>query len=249
LLIDVPALAVAISLVPTLGWPPVAGLGLAVTGLHTWAVLDPRAGLYGPVRWRLPRGSPGIALTFDDGPNPETTPRVLDRLAAAGCKGTFFVVGEHVRKHPHLIRRMVGEGHAIGLHSDRHARTFPFWLPGRMIRDLQANADAIAQTTGAPPPRLFRPPMGIKNPFVGHAAACLHLTTVTWTATGRDGVATTAERALARLLPSVKPRSILVLHDGCEPGRHGDRSVCLAVLDRLLADMAQRGLPGVVVAG
>ena len=240
-------MAVAISLMPTLGWPPVAGLGLAVSALHTWAVLDPRAALYGPVRWRLPPGSPGVALTFDDGPNPEVTPRVLDRLAAAGCKGTFFVVGEHVRKQPALIRRMAAEGHAIGLHSDRHARTFPFWLPGRMMRDLQANADTIAQITGVPPPTLFRPPMGIKNPFVGHAAARLHLTTVTWTATGRDGVATTTDRALARLLPALAPRSILVLHDGYEPGRPGDRSTCLAVLDRLLPEMARRGLPGVVV--
>ncbi len=115
------------------------------------------------------------------------------------------------------------------------------------MRDLQANADAIAQVTGAPPPTLFRPPMGIKNPFVGHAAAQLHLTTVTWTATGRDGVATTADRALARLLPALKSRSILVLHDGCEPGRTGDRSTCLVVLERLLPEMKRLGLPGVVV--
>jgi peptidoglycan/xylan/chitin deacetylase (PgdA/CDA1 family) len=244
LFIDVPAMAAGISLAPAFGLLPVAAIGVGVSLLHTWAVIDRRCWLYMPVMHRLPAGRTGVALTFDDGPHPEVTPRVLDLLAAAGATATFFVIGHHVRAHGPLLRRMIAEGHGLGLHSDTHARTFPCWTPGRVVRDLQANAAAIADATGAAPPTLFRPPMGLKNPFIGEAVRRLGLTTVTWTATARDGGRTTAERATARLLPAVRPRSILVLHDGHEPTRPADRTTCLAVLDRLLPELATRGLAG-----
>ncbi len=242
LFVDVPLVAAAISLYPAYGLAPVAGLAGAAAAIHAWAVTDPRCSLYLPVWWRLPVDAPGCALTFDDGPNPEVTPRLLDALAAIGQQATFFVIGSHVRRHPELIRRMVSEGHAVGLHSDTHSRLFNCWPPGRVRRDLEACAAAIADAAGIPPPRLFRPPVGLKNPIVGWVAGCMDLVAVTWTARGRDTGSASAQTVRARLERGLVRRGIMVMHDGHEPGRAGARATCLEVVRLLDAPLRERNL-------
>nr|MBA3848327.1 polysaccharide deacetylase family protein [Planctomycetota bacterium] len=214
----------------------------AATALHVWGTVHPRASYYLPVHWRLAKGSPDVALTFDDGPHPEHTPAALDLLAAHGHRATFFVIGEHARRHPHLLKRMRAEGHAIGLHSQGHSRWFNCWPPRLVMRDLVACGASIADATGEPPPRLFRPPVGLKNPLVGEAARRLALVTVTWTERAWDRPGYGAERIAARLETAATPRAILMLHDGHEPGRTVDRSPSIAALGRLLPALRARGL-------
>ena len=227
---------------------PYAPLG-AIALLHAWGAAVPRSGYFLRVHWRLPPGCPGLALTFDDGPHPEITPRLLDLLAAARQQATFFVIGEHVRSHGALLRRMLAEGHAIGLHSDRHDRFLAARGTATVRRDLERCAAAIADATGRPPPRLFRPPIGIKSPSVAAAAAQLGLRTVTWSCRGLDGVAhADPARVLARLARGIAPRAILTLHDGHEPGRPRDRSACLAVAAELLPLLVRAGLPSRALA-
>jgi peptidoglycan/xylan/chitin deacetylase (PgdA/CDA1 family) len=242
LLIDVPFLAAAVSLAPVYGWTPLAWLTLAATGIHTYGVVNPRSSLYMPVWWRLPAGNDGVALTFDDGPHPERTPAVLDLLARHGQRATFFVIGENVRRHPALVRRILSEGHAIGLHSDRHSWWFNCWPPGRVRRDLERCAASIADATGQPPPRLFRPPVGLKNPMVGFVVGRLGLRTVTWSCRGLDTGRAQAAEVTARLARGLRPRAILALHDGAEPDRPRPGTLCPDALADVLPLMAAHGL-------
>ncbi len=242
LLVDVPFMAAAVSLTPVYGVAPLAWLTVAAVGIHAWGVVHPRSSLYMPVWWQLPAGSTAMALTFDDGPHPERTPAVLDLLADHDQRATFFVIGENVRRHPALVRRILDEGHALGLHSDQHSWWFNCWPPGRVRRDLERCGDAIAEATGQPPPRLFRPPVGLKNPIVGFVVGSMRLRTVTWSCRGLDtGIAST-EQVLARLLKGLRPGAILGLHDGAEPERPRPGTLCPEVLARLLPVMRERGL-------
>jgi peptidoglycan/xylan/chitin deacetylase (PgdA/CDA1 family) len=242
LLFDAPLFGLAVSAAYAgYGWalPSAASLSMAI---NTWGVISPRSSFYLPVTWRLPAGDPAVALTFDDGPHPEITPRVLDLLAAAGQHATFFCIGEHVERHPQLVRRILAEGHALGLHSHTHSRWFNTWLPGRVSADLRRAAEVCAAATGVAAPRLFRPPVGLKNPMLAIAVAELGLRTVTWSCRGMDTTQPPVELLLQRLVAGLAPRAIILLHDGHEPGRPADRSRCVEVLRRLLPIMAERGV-------
>ncbi|MBA3708051.1 MAG: polysaccharide deacetylase family protein [Planctomycetes bacterium] len=241
LLVDVPLIAAAVSLYPTCGLAPVGWLAAASAIIHGWAVVSPRSSLYMPVWWRVP-GSRDCALTYDDGPNPEVTPRLLDLLAGSDQRATFFVIGSHVRRHPHLVRRMVAEGHAVGLHSDTHSRWFNCWLPGRIQRDLDACGKAIADAAGIPSPRLFRPPVGLKNPMVGFVCGRMGLRAITWTARARDTGSPAVEVVLARIAGALRPGGICVMHDGHEPGRDGVRASCLESTPLAIARLTSLGL-------
>ncbi len=243
LLVDVP-LATATTLIGIqLGtWWPLGVAAGAATALHVWGTVHPRASYYMRVHWRLAKGSPDVALTFDDGPHPEHTPAMLDLLAAHGCRATFFVVGEHAQRHPQLLRRMRAEGHAIGLHSHGHSRWFNCWPPHLVMRDLGRCGASIADATGEAPPRLFRPPVGLKNPLVGEAARRMGLVTVTWSERAWDRPGRDAGPIAARLVAGLAPRAILMLHDGHEPGRPVDRSPSVAALALLLPELRARGL-------
>lgn len=242
LLMDVPLIAVGLS-AAVAGVPLVVpALVAASVAIHTWGVMSPRSSLYLPVWWRLPAGERDLALTFDDGPNPAVTPQVLDRLAAANQRATFFVIGEHAECHPALLRRIVAEGHAIGLHSYSHSRWFCAWSPARVAADIARGAAVVADLTGQPAPTLFRPPVGLKNPMVAVAVARLGLRTVTWSCRGRDTALPPLPLLLRRLRAGLAPRAILLLHDGHEPRRPAERSLCLQALDDLLPRLAEMGL-------
>ena len=242
LLIDVPFIAAAISLAPAYGWTPLAWLTLAATGIHAWCVVNPRSSLYMPVWWQLPKGTDGIALTFDDGPHPERTPAVLDLLARHGQKATFFVIGENVRRHPELVRRIVDEGHAVGLHSDSHSWWFNCWPPAWLRRDLERCAASISEATGRPAPTLFRPPLGLKNPMVGFVTGRLGLRTVTWSCRALDTGSANVDQVTQRLVNGLRSRAILGLHDGAEPEKPRPGTLCVDALARVLAVMQGRGV-------
>ena len=242
LLLDCPLAATAIAGGYVAGWPVVAccaGVSLAV---HTWGVLHPRSSLYLPVHWVVAEPGDGFALTLDDGPDPEQTPRVLDALAEAGAKATFFVIGSEVRRHPQVVRRIVAEGHALGLHSDSHSHWFNLWPAGRVSEDLMNCGAAIAEAAGVPPPRLFRPPVGLKNPIVGSVARRLGLVCVTWTAGGGDTARRSLEEVERRCLPGLRPGGIILLHDGRDPSSPRARPHTVPLVRRLLEHAARAAL-------
>ena len=242
LLVDCPLVATAIAGGYVAGWPVVACCAGISLGVHAWGVLHPRSSLYLPVFSRVTEPGASFALTLDDGPDPEQTPRILDALAAAGARATFFVIGSHVRRHPQVVRRMVAEGHALGLHSDSHSHWFNLWPPGRVAEDLRACGAALAEATGLPPPRLFRPPIGLKNPVVGHVAAQLGLVCVTWTAGGGDTARRSLDQVERRCLPGLRPGGIILLHDGRDPASPRSRPHAVPLVQRLLGHAARAAL-------
>jgi len=215
------------------------GLGL----FQAWAVTSPRSQWMVPTRHRGRAEGDGVALTFDDGPDPTYTPRVLDLLRQHGARATFFMVGHRVAAHPDLVRRVLAEGHLLGSHSWSHRPGFHFQRCQVMAEDIHRGALAIRDAAGCTP-LAFRPPLGLRVPRLRRALARvpLPLTCFTWTARGRDAVPQEPAAIVARLLPALFPGAILALHDGTGLGGSDDRAPTLAALERLLPLVAARGL-------
>jgi peptidoglycan/xylan/chitin deacetylase (PgdA/CDA1 family) len=169
------------------------------------------------VRRRLPGlngdGDPGrVALTFDDGPDPESTPHFLDALDALGWRATFFMLGEMVRKAPGLAAEVAAAGHEVGVHGDQH-RTLLRLGPRTTHDDIQRAADVIASATGGPP-TWYRPPFGTLSVGGLLVARRLGLRVVLWTAWGRDWRAeATGESVAADVLDGFVDGGTVLLHD------------------------------------
>ena len=178
-----------------------AGLGLAAGGF-AYASLWPASQLFGPSLIAPPR--PGeLALTFDDGPNPLWTPRLLDLLSRRGVRATFFLVGSRAQSHPALVRQILAAGHCIGNHSWSHRNLA--MAPSSTIEDqLSRTNQTLAEITGAPP-RFFRPPYGARRPATLAIARRLGLTPVLWNAMTSDWKNPSADRA-----PSVAAAAQLI---------------------------------------
>ena len=125
-----------------------------------------------------------VALTYDDGPSPRNTPELLDALAERGVHATFFLIGEHVRKHAALARRVVAAGHAVGNHTGMHPN-LARKSPARVREELTQCQRTLEDTLGIRP-LLFRPPYGGRRPDVLRAARTLGLTPVMWNVTAHD---------------------------------------------------------------
>jgi peptidoglycan/xylan/chitin deacetylase (PgdA/CDA1 family) len=185
-----------------------------------------------------------VAITFDDGPDEQETRSIAAELEARGQRGTFFVIGKKAAQHPTLLAELVARGHGLGNHSFNHSWATPFRHPARLAAEL-AQAQALLERAGARG-RWFRPPVGLLSPRVALAAKKNGLTIVGWSATARDGRATTTvERALARLMVAARPGAILVLHDAAERG--GRAPIGTRVLPKLLDALAARGLRSVTL--
>ncbi|MDB4880742.1 MAG: pgdA2 [Gemmatimonadetes bacterium] len=219
----------------------VAAAGLAAHG--TWHRNSP---VFGRVLTSLPGGTPEVSITFDDGPSPEATPRILDALADAGVRATFFVLGRHADRWPHLVRRMAAEGHQLANHGYYH-RKLHRRSPAYVRDDLQRGTDAILSATGLASLRHFRAPHGFRNPWVTPIAASLGQRTVGWSLgvwdSARPGAAEISRRALAGLAP----RSILLLHDGDGYDADGDRTQTAEALPVILHGLRERGLRAVTL--
>jgi len=167
---------------------------------------------------RGPKGARGVVLTFDDGPDPETTPRVLDVLDAEKAKATFFVIAKKAEQHPDLVREIVRRGHAIGLHSYAHDRLFALRSQRRVARDLARGVAVLEAITGEKP-ELFRPPIGHTNPTIARVCDAMDLTVVGWSLSARDGIEGVAPAdVVARVRRNVKDGTIVLLHDAAERG-------------------------------
>jgi peptidoglycan/xylan/chitin deacetylase (PgdA/CDA1 family) len=189
-----------------------------------------------------------LALTFDDGPEPGSTEAVLDLLQARGQRATFFVIGSRAEAQPALLKRIVGDGHALGNHSFAHRHATPFLAPAALADELARVERLFAEVrpAGAAPGRWFRPPVGIISPRVAAAARLARMELVSWTASARDGTRrATVDGALRRLRPHLRAGAILVLHDGAERGDR--RPIAPAVLGPLLDELDARGLRSVTL--
>ncbi len=238
--------AAAMGLGGGLAWlgPPWSLVALVVPVAYALAlvaaVMMPRLALFAPVIRRGRSGRPEIALTFDDGPDPATTPAVLAALAAANARATFFILGEKARRAPEVLRAIAAAGHDLGVHGETHDRRLALRSPSTIVASLEralATIEGIAGTR----PAWFRPPMGHVSPRTAAAARALGLTLVAWSVRPRDGSATTtADQAIARISAGLEPGAIVLMHDAAE---RGDRTpIAAAALPAILGEVARRGL-------
>ena len=192
-----------------------------------------------------------VALSFDDGPDPEVTPAVLDALAQYGARATFFTIARSLQAHPLLARRIAEEGHELGNHSWTHSRWQSFFPVHRQVEEIARSAQAIATFTGsvsrsvAQP--LFRPPVGVKSPRLVQAARHLRLAVVAWSLHSQDTRTRDPQRLAQRVLKKIRPGDIVLLHDGHDlPGRH--RPACAQALPQILQGLRDKGLQCVTVS-
>jgi peptidoglycan/xylan/chitin deacetylase (PgdA/CDA1 family) len=241
--------AAAAALARPHAWPWALGalvanhVGLAAAGL--W----PRSQLLGPNWIRLPAQNgiaARVAITIDDGPDPEVTPRVLSQLARHRAQATFFCVGVRVERYAELAREIVARGHTIENHSQRHRHNFSLLGPGGMRAEISRAQDSILRVTGSSP-LFFRAPAGLRNPFLDPVLSRLQLRLASWTRRGFDTVNANADVVYRRLADPLQDGDILLLHDGNAARSRSGKPVILEVLPRLLDAMAAKQLQPVTL--
>jgi peptidoglycan/xylan/chitin deacetylase (PgdA/CDA1 family) len=173
----------------------------------------------------------GIALTFDDGPDPDGTPAVLASLADLGWRATFFLLASQVRRHPAVARSIVEAGHEVGVHGTIH-RNHLIRTPSAIRRDLRIATREITGVTGARP-RWFRPPYGILTGGTLWAARRSGLVPVLWTAWGKDWRGGTPERVAAEVMRTLRDGGTVLLHDSDCTSRPGSWRSTVASLPLL----------------
>lgn len=232
-------------------WGAAAGVIVADHALLTAAGLWPRSRLLGPNMTHLSgeaaaRGE--VAVTIDDGPDPEVTPEVLDLLDARGARASFFCIGERAVRHPALVREMVARGHSIENHTYHHDHHFATFGPRRIHRELARAQDCLAQLTGRSP-RFFRAVAGLRNPFLDPVLHRLDLRLATWTRRAFDTRRRDPARALDLLTQNLAAGDILDLHDGNAALSIYGRPMILDVLPGLLERIAQAKLNAALLGG
>jgi peptidoglycan/xylan/chitin deacetylase (PgdA/CDA1 family) len=205
---------------------------------------------WGPSRTRRWHETPGLQslsseenvaiLTFDDGPDPEGTPRVLDALDQAEVSATFFVLGRHVGENPELIREMVAQGHEVGLHGMEHRRHDQL-LADAAEDELAAGMDAIAAATGQPP-IWYRPPFGASSPTLGEACEKLGLRLVYWSAWGQDWEESSPGRIAGLVERGLSSGAIVLLHDSARYGQRASAVATAESIPLISSSAKERGL-------
>ena len=181
-----------------------------------------------------------VALTFDDGPDPDGTPGVLDALDAAGLKATFFMVGEQVKAAPALAGEVAKRGHEIALHGATHRPHRE--LGPRDSRDEPAYGLGTLEAATARRPRWFRPPYGVFNEHSYEAVRAVGLDPVYWSAWGMDWETISAERILGLVEPDLAPGAILILHDSARYAERPDVTPTIDAIALIAACAAGRGV-------
>ena len=199
-------------------------MGSARSILPAWAYPWVHRGLsrlFPDSLWQLPiqPGSHSIALTFDDGPHPDYTPRLLEVLAHFDVKATFFVLGERAQRWPEVVAQMAAEGHQLALHGWQH-RSFPSLSPSELRQSLRQTQEMLATATGGIPESFcwVRPPNGLVWPQTVRQLQSWGYETVMWSVVPEDWLEPPIPVILERVQAQVQPGSLIVLHDGIYGG-------------------------------
>lgn len=216
---------------------------LSITVFMVWASASIRSGVYVRAFCREKTDRKVVYLTFDDGPHPPETERVLDVLRERGAKATFFLIGSKVSGNEAVLRRMLEEGHALGLHTYSHAGTFPLLSFDKMLADVNEGKRSVESVAGKKI-SLFRPPFGVTNPTISKVIRTLRLQTVGWDVRSFDTMFCKSSEhsckqsghdwyvpVVERIMKQVRPGSVILLHDRLD----GASELLALLLDSLAA--------------
>ena len=206
----------------------------AVTLLVLYLLFHPRNQWLVANRSRVD-GAGCLALTFDDGPDPVDTPKLLDLLREKGVKATFFVVGKRADQYPEIVRRAWAEGHLIANHTWSHYSLFCFLTPRRLRAEIERGTESVRRSCGFRP-RFFRSPVGLRHPLLAPYLEDAGLEYVSWTIRTRDTL-TANSSILARRILQAASGDIILLHDHLP----GGADAMLEVLPRVIDELRKRG--------
>ena len=190
------------------------------------------------VVWSVDTDEKVVAFTFDDGPSEKYTPQLLDILARKEVRATFFLIGKNVEKYPEIVKRIHSDGHEIGNHSFNHS-LLPLYSKSYIKRELESTSALIEETVGSLP-SYFRPPMGLFTPSVLDAVGENGMTAVVGEVYPRDPYKPGIDKIVNRVMNSVKPGSIIILHDSGTFGKV-DRSQTIAAVSILIDRIRDQG--------
>ncbi|WP_319521496.1 polysaccharide deacetylase family protein [uncultured Desulfosarcina sp.] len=202
----------------------------------------PRAGFFFPVISHGTTGENRVAITFDDGPDPATTPRLLDLLEKYRVPATFFVTGRRAAVYPNLIRAIIDRGHEIGNHSFHHNKYRMFWQPGLLDHEIVATQRALAPLGIVP--LAFRPPIGITTPAMGKILTARNLFAVNFSCRAFDGGNRRIGHLSRKILTAVQPDDIVLLHDS-RPDTNRSIEPWLNEVEAILKGLSDKGLSAV----
>jgi peptidoglycan/xylan/chitin deacetylase (PgdA/CDA1 family) len=205
---------------------------------HLLAPHVPQAAAAIGLQRRLP-GAAGVAITFDDGPHPEGTPAVLEILAQADIKATFFLVGEQVERRPALAAEIAGQGHLVALHGYRH-RPQPTMSQKAVQQDLERGIAAV-ESAARTPPAWHRPPYGLYSPAGLDAVRARNLRPLLWSRWGKDWRRfTTPPRIASRATANLRPGDVILLHDADFYSSRGSHERTVAALELIVRELKRQ---------
>ncbi len=179
-----------------------------------------------------------VAITFDDGPHPSFTPKILELLQKYNAKASFFCIGHQVHQYGGIVKKIVANGHTIGNHTYSHSNKFGFYGTQKVILELHKTNLAIKEATGLYP-KLYRPAFGVTNPSIARAVKKLQLNAIGWNIRSLDTTKRSKKTVLERIINKVKKGDIILLHDS------SDKTV--EVLEQLLLFLQQNEIRSVTV--
>lgn len=216
-----------------------AAVGAAVIASAAHGAFHRNSRVFGSVLARLPTDDKTVSLTFDDGPNPDATPLILDGLAEKNVKATFFILGRHAERWPEIVLRIVQDGHQIGNHGYFH-RKLHFKRPFYVRQDIKLGKRAI-ERAGGPSPSWFRAPHGFRNPWVTTIAQSMGERVAGWSLGVWDTDKPGVKQIVSRTAEGTRPGSIILLHDGDGYNPEGDRMQTAAAVPLIIDELRKRG--------
>jgi peptidoglycan-N-acetylglucosamine deacetylase len=208
-------------------------LVVAVIALHTYGSMVVSAQFFVPIKCQGSKTTNNIAITFDDGPLPHMTQKVLSILDRYNVKATFFCIGNRIERHPEILKEIHEQGHLIGNHTFLHGKYFDLQSAAKMSEELKRTDSSIEKAIGFKP-RFFRPPYGVTNPNLAKAIKKGGYVTMGWSVRSFDTITPDEEKLFNRVTKQLKGGDVILFHDYCES--------TIAILPRLLAHINNIGL-------
>jgi peptidoglycan/xylan/chitin deacetylase (PgdA/CDA1 family) len=214
-------------------------------GAYLSATFLPRVRLFGAPAAVAARAG-AFALTFDDGPDPRFTPAISHVLADRGHRATFFMLARAVRAHPDTARAVLADGHELANHGDDH-RLLAFASPAELHRQIENAENALLMATGRFPEPLFRPPHGVRSPWLTGVVGRKGYRVCAWDGSVYDTAEPGVDEIVERVERLLRPGAVILLHDGDGSGRGGSRHQTLQALPSILDAAERRGLHSVAL--
>lgn len=201
--------------------------------IQSYGAIFVSAGFFVPIKCKGDRQHRAVTITFDDGPLPLMTAKILTILQEYKVPATFFCIGNRIHKHPDIVARIHAEGHLVGNHTFTHGKFFDLQSTNQMVHELEQTDSEIEKTIGLKP-RFFRPPYGVTNPNLAKAIKNGNYVTIGWSVRSLDTISIDEEKLFKRVTRKLQAGDVILFHDYCD--------ITIRILPRVLDHIQKLGL-------